>query len=236
MWWPGASWRSWASRRTSRRTRRSPDERKGVIEMHWRTWIPVVAAGVAAWTTLSAQQPAQQDATQEPAAGVPGGCQLCRGADDRHRRGRQLRRRTDNRRLHRAGGRRAADDHRVRVDRSADRAPVYSDLRRRPGRAGRPCGAPVDGGRLYVLLLDDLHTAVLRTKEVQLEARRFVIENLYDGDIAAVAFTSGRAEGQELTTRRSLLLDALGRFEGLKLRRRAASSWACTWGSSTRRT
>ena len=77
---------------------------------------------------------------------VPGGCQLCRGADDRHRRGRQLRRRTDNRRLHRAGGRRAADDHRVRDDRSADRAPVYSDLRRRPGRAGRPYGAPVAGG------------------------------------------------------------------------------------------
>ena len=72
-------------------------------------------------------------------------------------------------------------------------------------------------GRLYVLLLDDLHTTALRTRDVRRAARRFVEQNLYDGDLAAVAFTSGRTDGQELTDRRSLLLAAVERFEGRKL-------------------
>ena len=185
--------------------------------MCWRTWIPVVAAGVAAWTTLSAQQPAQQDATQEPAAAFRADVNfvevptIVTDEDDNFVEGLTI----DDFTVLEDGELQTITVFEM-IDLPTERpfTPIYADA---PAEPDVHMARPSLEGRLYVLLLDDLHTAVLRTKEVQLEARRFVRENLYDGDIAAVAFTSGRAEGQELTTRRSLLLDALGRFEGLKL-------------------
>ena len=77
---------------------------------------------------------------------------------------------------------------------------------------------PAFDGRVYVLMLDDLHTSVLRTRRVQQYARHFVEERFGENDVAAVVFTSGRSGyGQELTSRRSLLLAAIDRFSGLKL-------------------
>ena len=185
--------------------------------MCWRTWIPVVAAGVAAWTTLSAQQPAQQDATQEPAAAFRADVNfvevptIVTDEDDNFVEGLTI----DDFTVLEDGELQTITVFEL-IDLPTERpfTPIYADA---PAEPDVYMARPSMEGRLYVLLLDDLHTAVLRTKEVQLEARRFVIENLYDGDIAAVAFTSGRAEGQELTTRRSLLLAAIGRFEGRKL-------------------
>ncbi len=73
-------------------------------------------------------------------------------------------------------------------------------------------------GRLYVLLLDDLHTNVTRTQFVRDAARRFVDRYLSTGDLAAVVYTSGRQEsGQELTNNRRLLRAAIDRFQGQKL-------------------
>ena len=73
-------------------------------------------------------------------------------------------------------------------------------------------------GRLYVLLLDDLHTAVTRTQAVRDAARRFIQQYLGVNDLAAVVYTSGRQEsGQELTGSRRLVLAAIERFQGQKL-------------------
>jgi VWFA-related protein len=73
-------------------------------------------------------------------------------------------------------------------------------------------------GRIYILLLDDLHTNVTRTNNVRDVAKRFVDQYLGANDLAAVVFTSGRQEsGQELTSSRRLLTAAIDRFQGQKL-------------------
>jgi len=73
-------------------------------------------------------------------------------------------------------------------------------------------------GRIYILVLDDLHTYVTRTNNVREIAKRFIDEYLGLSDLAAVVFTSGRQEsGQELTNNRALLKAAIDRLQGLKL-------------------
>ena len=73
-------------------------------------------------------------------------------------------------------------------------------------------------GRIYVFLLDDLHTDVTRSVLVRDAAKEFVRRYLGTDDLAAVVYTSGRQEtGQELTNNRRLLLAALDRFQGQKL-------------------
>jgi VWFA-related protein len=73
-------------------------------------------------------------------------------------------------------------------------------------------------GRIYVLLLDDLHTTLQRTAMVKEGAKKFVEEYLGANDLAAVVFTSGRQEaGQELTNSKRLLSAAIDRFTGRKL-------------------
>ena len=61
-------------------------------------------------------------------------------------------------------------------------------------------------GRIYVFLLDDLHTAFTRTQAVRDAAKRFIQQYLGANDLAAVVYTSGRQEsGQELTSSPRLL-------------------------------
>ncbi|MBI2187116.1 MAG: VWA domain-containing protein [Acidobacteria bacterium] len=73
-------------------------------------------------------------------------------------------------------------------------------------------------GRIYVLIMDDLHTYVTRTNNVREIAKRFIDQYLGVNDLAAVIFTSGRQEsGQELTNNRALLKAAIDRLQGLKL-------------------
>jgi VWFA-related protein len=73
-------------------------------------------------------------------------------------------------------------------------------------------------GRIYILLLDDLHTNLTRTNNVREVAKRFINEYLGVNDLAAVVYTSGRQEsGQELTSNRRLLNAAIDRFQGQKL-------------------
>src|SRR6188472_3585463 len=73
-------------------------------------------------------------------------------------------------------------------------------------------------GRIYVFLMDDLHTMVTRTQAVRDAAKRFIQQYLGANDLAAVVYTSGRQEsGQELTSSPRLLKAAIDRFQGQKL-------------------
>jgi VWFA-related protein len=74
-------------------------------------------------------------------------------------------------------------------------------------------------GRLYVIVLDGLHTSPTRSLLVQAAARQFLDRHFAEGDLAAVVHTAGGATaGQELTGDRGLLLASVGRFQGRKLR------------------
>ena len=78
---------------------------------------------------------------------------------------------------------------------------------------------PQTGGRVYLLLLDDLHVSALRSGLVKTAARQFVERNLGPNDMAAVLYTSGLAgASQEFTTSPSLLLRSIDKFMGRRLR------------------
>lgn len=71
-------------------------------------------------------------------------------------------------------------------------------------------------GRLYVLLLDDLHITPSSTTVVRSAARRFIETELQRGDLAAVVCSSGRAAAsQDFTDKRSLLVAAIDRVMGV---------------------
>jgi VWFA-related protein len=73
-------------------------------------------------------------------------------------------------------------------------------------------------GRLYVLLLDDIHTGFQRSVRVRNAAKQFIQQNLGANDLAAVIYTSGRADGaQDFTSSRRLLTQAVDKFMGRKL-------------------
>ena len=73
-------------------------------------------------------------------------------------------------------------------------------------------------GRLYVVVLDDLHTTTLRSQLVRNAAKRFIQQYVGTNDLAAVVHTSGREDAaQELTGNRRLLLAAVDKFLGQKL-------------------
>jgi VWFA-related protein len=98
----------------------------------------------------------------------------------------------------------------------------------RPARFA-PLGRPVSSdvmsnhrafdGRVYVLVLDDLDISPLRTSLVKKSAREFVDEHFGANDIAAVVYTSGRPDAtQDFTSDRTLLLAAIDKFVGRRLR------------------
>ena len=74
-------------------------------------------------------------------------------------------------------------------------------------------------GRVYLLVLDDLDISPFRTATVKKTAREFVERHLGANDMAAVAYTSGRSDGnQEFTNDRALLLAAIDKFVGRRIR------------------
>src|SRR5262245_51742938 len=74
-------------------------------------------------------------------------------------------------------------------------------------------------GRIFVLVLDDLHTLFSRTGQVRADRKRFIERYLGANDIAAVVNTGGgRADSQEFTSSKVLLLRAVNNFSGRKLR------------------
>jgi VWFA-related protein len=92
-------------------------------------------------------------------------------------------------------------------------------------------GAPIEpdvqantvvDGRIYLIVLDDLHTNFTNTPRVKRFLREFIEQRFGANDLAAVVYTSGRATaGQEFTNNRRLLLDAIDRFAGRRLRAEA---------------
>ena len=72
-------------------------------------------------------------------------------------------------------------------------------------------------GRLFLLLLDDLHTDLSRTRFVRKAAREFIERHVAPNDLVAITLTSGRSTGQDFTSSRARLLAAIERFTGSKL-------------------
>jgi VWFA-related protein len=97
-------------------------------------------------------------------------------------------------------------------------------------RADRPlfAAAPIEldvqsneraNGRVYLVVLDDLHIHPLRSARVKVAARRFIERHFGTNDLAAIVYTSGRSDaGQEFTNNRRLLLASIDRFAGRKIR------------------
>src|SRR5919204_2936032 len=98
-------------------------------------------------------------------------------------------------------------------------------------RFDRPLGAalPIDpdvrsnerpfDGRVYVMVIDDLHTNFARSERVKRAARIFVQRYLGANDLMAVVHTRGTTEsGQEFTNNKRLLLAAIDKTTGYKLR------------------
>jgi VWFA-related protein len=74
-------------------------------------------------------------------------------------------------------------------------------------------------GRIYLIVLDDLHVDVLRTSRVKAIVKRFIERNLGANDLAAVVFTGGRSkDAQEFTSNKRLLQASVDTFIGRKLR------------------
>ena len=70
-------------------------------------------------------------------------------------------------------------------------------------------------GRVYLLLLDDLHTTPVYSGLVQRRAREFVDKHLASNDLAAVLYASGRRDvSQDFTSNRQLLHAAIDGFVG----------------------
>ena len=96
--------------------------------------------------------------------------------------------------------------------------PIHPDDR--PTFAGKTVDADVSSnehveGRLYVILMDDLHTNPLRTVTAQALAREFIEHHLTEADRAVVLTTSGRRDvTQEFTNNRKRLFDLVAQFQG----------------------
>jgi VWFA-related protein len=74
-------------------------------------------------------------------------------------------------------------------------------------------------GRVYVIVLDDLDVSAMRSGPVRDAARKFVREHMAANDLAAVVYTSGRSDAaQEFTTDRELLIKAIDKFQGRRMR------------------
>jgi VWFA-related protein len=76
---------------------------------------------------------------------------------------------------------------------------------------------PFDG-RIYVMVVDDLHTNVLRTQLVKRAAKQFLERNLGANDLMAVVHTAGPTDAsQEFTNNKRLLMAAVDRTMGRKV-------------------
>ena len=76
----------------------------------------------------------------------------------------------------------------------------------------------VESGRVYIIVLDDLNVAPLRTAIVRRRARDFIEQHFGPRDLAAVVVTSGRKDAaQEFTNDPALLLRAVDNFFGQRI-------------------
>ena len=74
-------------------------------------------------------------------------------------------------------------------------------------------------GRIYLIVLDDMHTQALRSQRTKAAARQFIERYIGANDLAAVVHTGGRTDAnQDFTNSRRRLLEAVDKFMGRKLR------------------
>jgi VWFA-related protein len=123
-----------------------------------------------------------------------------------------------------------AGDFEVLEDGKPQKISAFSLVNIPVERAERPlfASAPIEAdvqsneevdGRVYLIVLDDLHIHPLRTPRVKAAAKLFLERHFAANDLAAIVYTSGRSDaGQEFTNNRRLLLAAVDRFMGRKLR------------------
>jgi VWFA-related protein len=93
----------------------------------------------------------------------------------------------------------------------------------RPLFAGKPIEPDVQTnehleGRIYLLVLDDIHTDFTRSPRVKAAARRFIEQNFGVNDLAAVVYTGRADASQDFTNNPRLLIQAIEKFNGRKLR------------------
>jgi VWFA-related protein len=121
------------------------------------------------------------------------------------------------------------DDFEVREDGRPQKVTAFSTINIPIERAERPlfANAPIEPdvrtntaaeGRIYMIVLDDLHTTFTTTPRVKAALRNFIEEDFGTNDLAAVVFTSGMQDGTEFTSSRRQLLAAIDRFAGKNLR------------------
>jgi VWFA-related protein len=76
----------------------------------------------------------------------------------------------------------------------------------------------VPPGRIYLIVMDDLHVAPARSLAARRIAHMFIEQNMAPNDVAAVVVTSGnRRAAQEFTSNHRLLLEAVDKFQGRKV-------------------
>jgi VWFA-related protein len=73
-------------------------------------------------------------------------------------------------------------------------------------------------GRIYLIVLDDIHTDFTRTPRVKTAARRFIEQNFGTNDLAAIVYTGRADASQDFTNNPRLLIAAIDKFSGRKLR------------------
>jgi VWFA-related protein len=124
----------------------------------------------------------------------------------------------------------AAEDFEVLEDGKPQKISAFSLVNIPIDRAERPlfASAPIEAdvqsneevdGRVYLIVLDDLHIHPMRTPRVKAAAKLFIERHFAANDLAAIVYTSGRSDaGQEFTNNRRLLLAAVDRFMGRKIR------------------
>ena len=82
------------------------------------------------------------------------------------------------------------------------------------------------GGRVYFLILDDLHVAAFRSSHVRQMAQRFVDRYLGANDLAAVIHVGQSSANQPFTFSKPLLRRSINRFRGHKLPSRTLNKLA----------
>ena len=102
----------------------------------------------------------------------------------------------------------------------ADR-PLYSNVPFEPDVKTNE--TPFDG-RVYVMVIDDLHTLFGRSQRVKAAARQFIERRLGANDLMAVVHTQSATDSnQEFTNNKRLLLAAVDRTQGRKLKSATAN-------------
>jgi VWFA-related protein len=82
---------------------------------------------------------------------------------------------------------------------------------------------PFDG-RVYVMVIDDLHTNFGRSQRVKAVARQFIERRLGANDVMAIVHTAGSNDwNQEFTSNKRLLINAVDKTQGRKLKSATAN-------------